>query len=66
MAHTLETVGDILISKNPLQRIGKPEEVGGTAVFLASRAAAWINGATITLDGGSIVAMSTMKGIAKL
>lgn len=36
----------------PLGRAGTPEEVAGVAVFLASRAAAYITGTTITIDGG--------------
>ena len=36
----------------PLGRIGKPEEVAGPVVFLASPAAALITGETIMVDGG--------------
>jgi len=36
----------------PLGRIGKPEEVAGPVVFLASPAASLITGETIMLDGG--------------
>ncbi len=61
MAHTLKTLGDIIVGSIPLQRIGRPEDVGGTAVFLASPAGSWVNGATITLDGGAIVAMPSAK-----
>ena len=66
MAHTLKLIGDVLVARIPLQRIGKPEDVGGTAVFLASRASAWMNGATITLDGGLTNSMPSMNGMAKL
>lgn len=38
----------------PLGRMGKPHEVAGTIAFLASDDAAYINGATITVDGGMI------------
>jgi NAD(P)-dependent dehydrogenase (short-subunit alcohol dehydrogenase family) len=37
----------------PLGRIGEPEDIGGAAVFLASRAASWITGQTLVLDGGA-------------
>ncbi len=36
----------------PLKRAGKPEEVAGVAVFLASPEGAYITGTTVTIDGG--------------
>lgn len=60
MAHTLATIGDALVASIPLTRIGTPEDVAGTALYLSSRAGAYVNGATIALDGGSLVA--TTKG----
>jgi NAD(P)-dependent dehydrogenase (short-subunit alcohol dehydrogenase family) len=36
----------------PLRRIGVPEDCGGVAVFLASRAGAYVTGQTIVVDGG--------------
>lgn len=36
----------------PLGRVGRPDEVGATVVFLLSAGAGYINGATIQLDGG--------------
>lgn len=36
----------------PLKRAGKPSEVAGVAVFLASPAGAYITGSTVTIDGG--------------
>jgi NAD(P)-dependent dehydrogenase (short-subunit alcohol dehydrogenase family) len=41
--------------KIPLGRIGQPEDLVGTAVFLASDAAAFITGQTIFVNGGSIM-----------
>jgi len=38
--------------KSPLKRLGRAEEVASTALFLASDAASYINGATIMVDGG--------------
>lgn len=36
----------------PLGRYGKPEDVAGTAVFLASADSNYITGTTILVDGG--------------
>lgn len=36
----------------PLGRIGRPDDMAGMAVFLASRASSWITGTVIQLDGG--------------
>jgi len=36
----------------PMRRLGTPEEVGQVVAFLASDAAAYINGSMITIDGG--------------
>jgi gluconate 5-dehydrogenase len=39
-------------ASNPAQRWGKPEELVGTAVFLASAASNYVNGQIIYVDGG--------------
>ncbi|HEY7053016.1 MAG TPA: SDR family oxidoreductase [Mycobacterium sp.] len=43
-----EAVGALM----PLGRIGQPDDMAGIAVFLASRASAFITGAVIPVDGG--------------
>ena len=42
--------------RNPNKRLGKPEDIAGLVVFLSSRASSHINGATITVDGGEVLA----------
>ncbi len=41
-----------ILDRIPAGRWGTPADVGGTAVFLASRAADYLNGAVIPVDGG--------------
>ena len=43
-------------SSTPLKRIGEPDEVAGAAVFLASKASAFMTGQTIVVDGGATIA----------
>jgi dehydrogenase/reductase SDR family member 4 len=40
-------------ARAPLRRIGQPGDIGGVAVFLASKAAGFITGQLIVVDGGS-------------
>ena len=40
----------------PLRRIGEPEDIAGAAVFLASRAGAYVTGQCIVVDGGVTIA----------
>ena len=40
----------------PLGRIGEPDDIGGIAVFLASRAGAFVTGQSIVADGGVTIA----------
>ncbi|HTU64631.1 MAG TPA: 3-oxoacyl-ACP reductase family protein [Steroidobacteraceae bacterium] len=42
----------VLKSGTALGRYGKPEEIGATVAFLASKGASFITGATIAVDGG--------------
>jgi NAD(P)-dependent dehydrogenase (short-subunit alcohol dehydrogenase family) len=40
----------------PLRRIGEPDEIAGAAVFLASRAGAFMTGQQMVIDGGTTIA----------
>jgi NAD(P)-dependent dehydrogenase (short-subunit alcohol dehydrogenase family) len=44
--------GRELLLRTPMKRFGKPEEVAGAAVFLASDAASFITGQCLAVDGG--------------
>ena len=39
----------------PLGRVGGPEDMAGLALFLGSRAGAYMNGAIIPIDGGTVL-----------
>lgn len=41
-----------ILDRIPAGRWGEPSDLGGTAVFLASRASDYVNGAVIPVDGG--------------
>ena len=52
MAATLREHGDEIAAAAPLRRIGRPDDMAGVAVYLASRAGAYVTGAVIPVDGG--------------
>jgi NAD(P)-dependent dehydrogenase (short-subunit alcohol dehydrogenase family) len=52
MAATLDAVGDTIAAKAPLRRLGRDDDMAGVAVFLASRAGAYLTGAVVPVDGG--------------
>jgi NAD(P)-dependent dehydrogenase (short-subunit alcohol dehydrogenase family) len=56
----LARVGDV-VSKDhiPCGRLGEAEDAAGTAIYLCSRASAWLCGHTIVLDGGSVAIAGT-------
>jgi NAD(P)-dependent dehydrogenase (short-subunit alcohol dehydrogenase family) len=53
MAKTLEVFGEAIKEANPRGRIGEPEDMAGVAIYLASRAGAYVTGTVIPVDGGS-------------
>ncbi|WP_194910990.1 SDR family oxidoreductase [Catenulispora rubra] len=52
MEAPLQEIGDKLIAKSPVKRLGRPEDAAGAVVFLSSRASNYITGAVLPLDGG--------------
>jgi len=52
MKATLEQFGEGIKKTNPLGRIGEPEDMAGIAIYLASRAGAYVTGTVIPVDGG--------------
>jgi NAD(P)-dependent dehydrogenase (short-subunit alcohol dehydrogenase family) len=52
MAATLEAFGEQIAANAPLKRIGRPDDMAGAAIYLSSRAGAYLTGATIPVDGG--------------
>src|SRR5262245_19340135 len=55
MHETLERFRDAIVGSCPLGRIGEAEDMAGVAIYLASRAGAYVTGAVIPVDGGITV-----------
>ncbi len=51
-AATLDAFGDEIAASAPLRRIGRPDDMAGVTVFLASRAGSYVTGAVVPVDGG--------------
>jgi NAD(P)-dependent dehydrogenase (short-subunit alcohol dehydrogenase family) len=50
-----ENFGDKLASNSLLDRVGEPEDIAGLAIYLSSRAGAYVNATVIPVDGGTII-----------
>lgn len=62
MAATLEAFGEAIAASAPLRRIGRDDDMAGIAIFLASRAGSYLNGAVIPVDGGIATTASGSSG----
>ena len=51
-SHEKEKVRAELNQRQPIGRLGKPEEIANMAVYLCSEEAGFVNGSVITIDGG--------------
>jgi NAD(P)-dependent dehydrogenase (short-subunit alcohol dehydrogenase family) len=58
MHETLEKFHDYIVGGCPLKRIGEPADMAGVAIYLASKAGAYLTGTVIPVDGG----ISTRSG----
>lgn len=44
---------DKVAEQNPGRRIGRPEDIAAAVVYLSARSGSHVNGAVLTIDGGS-------------
>ena len=59
-AHTIENYGERIRQATPLNRHGKPSDMAGVAIYLASKAASFVTGVVIPVDGGITGAKPTL------
>jgi NAD(P)-dependent dehydrogenase (short-subunit alcohol dehydrogenase family) len=52
MAATLDAFGEQIAATTPMRRIGRPDDMAGAALYLASRAGAYVTGTVLAVDGG--------------
>lgn len=50
------SIQDSLIAQHPIRRLGLPDDVADTALFLASDEASWITGVILDVAGGAVLA----------
>ncbi len=53
---------DFIIKRTPARRWGKPEELAGAAIFLASKASDFVNGHVLYVDGGILATLGSHAG----
>ena len=52
---------DLIMTRTPANRWGEPEELQGTAVYLASRASDFVTGIVVYVDGGMLATLGKTK-----
>ena len=53
---------DLVMTRTPANRWGEPSDVGNAAIFLASKAADFVNGHVLYVDGGILANFGYVKG----
>ncbi len=59
-AQVMKKMGRKIVKGTPLKRAGKPEDMAGVAIYLASPAASFVTGVVIPVDGGLTGAKGTL------
>ena len=59
-AATIDKLGEQIRLGTPLKRHGRPEDMAGVAIYLAAKAASFVTGVVIPVDGGITGAKSTL------
>ncbi len=59
-AEIIDKMGEQIVKGTPLQRAGRPEDMAGVAIYLASKAASFVTGVVIPVDGGITGAKPTL------
>jgi NAD(P)-dependent dehydrogenase (short-subunit alcohol dehydrogenase family) len=54
-----------VLSSYPLGRLGKPDDVAGAILFLASDDASWITGTFLMVDGGRDAALLNLSDLRR-
>ena len=52
LAPMMDRMGDDVLATIPMARVGGQDDIGGAAVFLCSRAGAYVTGVVLPVDGG--------------
>ena len=55
-----KTMGDEIAENVPLKRWGEPADMAGAAIYLASKAGAYVSGVVIPVDGGIVACAGTL------